>query len=1496
MLIANIFCATTKGEVKVLGVQYQPDQVFPEDNCIWHDRQYPGPCSATVPGANVKVFVKNTGPTAETINDVTLAGYSLKTVLPLNSSQNDAASIYYYWGTPPQDILNAGEPVWYKGDPATTIAPGGLAQAVVRLRYLPTTPTVAVGVVGVGNTVNTNITVDASAPQLASVGFSADQTKVYLHWRRTGGAAPATVWMDGTNVTASTTTVGDPAVNFGASVIQLAAPLSAMSFHVYQGVYADGKTATAGVRTWVNPYLYGTWGSKPIPADAAAGAAWIDEATAHGVNALVMNWADGLGTFLGTSSGRSYAESHGYGFVIHGSGQFYCTTPRMWFIYDEPDYTDYTIGGLPGGHNPGVMAMKMLQDGEGLRASYPLAPTTINVDGNLKPYNYWNWGQVADVFMNDAYYQPLLANAYWYDNYRIPLYQKATYIYASARTAALACEPNPMHMILYSCSLHDTGSTNVWPFAPPATKRIEVYYSLAAGAKGMSYWWYLLDPTFTGLGLGTPDALALWKEIGLLGAEIKTAQPLLVTSHPVGLPITPSANVWARALAVGADTMILLVVNDNYSNDATGCHYTPVANASVTATLPFWMRFPAGFEITASGLSNVNLQTNGNQLAVSLGTLNVTRMIVLTRDPQLRATLQQRYTQQVQPGVCSIAPELCVNFPPSITQQPGTQFVPAGGTAAFAVVAAGSSPLAYRWQKNQAYLSDGGHYAGSTTAVLTVSGVDSSDLASYRCVVTNAYGSVTSSPAVITLVANGLALGTFAALPPLPGDTTNDARAIAPDGQWAVGISGGGTNGARGFLHQVGTTNVFNVNAGGAQAALVTGVGYRMENGQREVILSGLSAGWNMDYMTTNGTGFGAKRRDVNVGTAPAAVVANGLAGTSSDVFYSTWYDVGSSANQVYVGKLSGAWPATPVWDKTAASGTTAQSHSTSATGRAVGFRNTSPKTHYVLDWTGTGTPTTWSFNGLDGTTAGEASAISTNGTVVFGQSPVSGGRPGSWGYKALLTSASPGVLQSIKELPNFPETVGTAGSASLPYGCTLDGKYAVGMSYRGIEKAVVWDTHDASATNWTVMDLTDLAQANGALGIFSRLARAYSVGTNGAGNLVIAGSGWDTNSPANTRAFVMTVASLNPAALIRPKVTMSAPYPAEFMFSFLTVPDTNVIYYLEFKTNLALSGGWTAIASIPRQRGRRQPVRPESVWPAALLSGPGSVGAGSALRVLAVDKPRQPDTTPGRESPEPSMTGKQRALAAFRGEPQDRVPVIPIVGQAAATFCGVPIREHAHDARTLARCQIECARRFGYDGVYIAADTWVNAEAVGFPHMEHPPDAPACGHGTWIESVEQIETLELPDPKRSGRWPLMVEAVRHAVELAGDELLIIGNFDQSPFDLACQLREINRFMIDLLENREFRPSPARLLRHDGQPLRPRHGRSRRPRAQHRRLGRQRQPGRPADLRRVRFPVREEGLRGGPRPLRHADYPAHLRGHKHLHQPDDRNRRDRHRD
>jgi hypothetical protein len=747
--------------VQVIGVQHQQDRFFPEDNCIWHDRQYPGPCSsAAFTGQVVKVFLKNTGSSAVAVTDAKLAGWSLNQVLAerVVSEINRPRSIYYanLSSSALQALLNAGEPVWYKANP-TTIPPGGVGQMVMRLRQRSLTLPIQVGVVTSEGTVTTNLMPDTTAPQLASVGFSSDRRKVYLHWRRPGGnAAPVAVLLDGNDVTTSALSVGDPALEFGVTVLTLGTPLANMSFHVYQGVFADGKRATGGVWTWVNPFLYGTWAARPTAPGEDAGKAWVNEAVARGVNVVVMNInSDGLSDLMKTSSGRAWMNSRGYGVV---KDQLWDATEilRMWFIRDEPDGADPNMPGLPAGlgHNPGVLAMQAIARGEELRAKKSDVPVTVNIDGNLKPYNYWNWGQVPDVFMVDPYYQPELADAYWNNTYQIPLYSKATMVYATARTAAMAAEPNPLHVILYSCKQQNPDTGAVWPFAPPGTKRIEAYYALAGGAKGMAYWWFKLPD---GLAYGDAAANALWKEIGLLGNEIKTLQPLLVVSHPVSLPMSGSSGVWARALAAGHDSLILLIVNDNHANTSSGFSYTPIANATLTVTLPAWFAGAAqAFEVRPSGLYDVPATSLSGQLQLTLGTLNVTKLIVLTTNAQLRSEIQSRYLTQVWPNICAFAPEHCLpqNAPPAITEHPASRTVLPGTTASFTVAASGSTPLYYQWQRFGTNLTNGGRYAGVTTATLTLTNADFSDEGPYRCVVTNAYGSATSAVATLTIITN----------------------------------------------------------------------------------------------------------------------------------------------------------------------------------------------------------------------------------------------------------------------------------------------------------------------------------------------------------------------------------------------------------------------------------------------------------------------------------------------------------------------------------------------------------------------------------------------------------------------------------------------------------------------------------------------------------------------------------------------------------------------
>jgi hypothetical protein len=88
---------------------------------------------------------------------------------------------------------------------------------------------------------------------------------------------------------------------------------------------------------------------------------------------------------------------------------------------------------------------------------------------------------------------------------------------------------------------------------------------------------------------------------------------------------------------------------------------------------------------------------------------------------------------------------------PSIVQEPSDRIVSPGGSTSFTVLATGSDPLSYQWQKDNVIVTNDGHYFGSTTETLEINEAANSDAGSYRCVVTNAYGSTNSSPVTLTV-------------------------------------------------------------------------------------------------------------------------------------------------------------------------------------------------------------------------------------------------------------------------------------------------------------------------------------------------------------------------------------------------------------------------------------------------------------------------------------------------------------------------------------------------------------------------------------------------------------------------------------------------------------------------------------------------------------------------------------------------------------------------
>jgi len=100
----------------------------------------------------------------------------------------------------------------------------------------------------------------------------------------------------------------------------------------------------------------------------------------------------------------------------------------------------------------------------------------------------------------------------------------------------------------------------------------------------------------------------------------------------------------------------------------------------------------------------------------------------------------------------SNAPTIVIYAPPAITNQPQSVVATAYERVSFTVGAAGYYPLSYQWSLNGAPIAnDGTNISGATSNTLTISNVEQANLGTYAVTVTNAFGSITSSNATLTM-------------------------------------------------------------------------------------------------------------------------------------------------------------------------------------------------------------------------------------------------------------------------------------------------------------------------------------------------------------------------------------------------------------------------------------------------------------------------------------------------------------------------------------------------------------------------------------------------------------------------------------------------------------------------------------------------------------------------------------------------------------------------
>jgi len=245
----------------------------------------------------------------------------------------------------------------------------------------------------------------------------------------------------------------------------------------------------------------------------------------------------------------------------------------------------------------------------------------------------------------------------------------------------------------------------------------------------------------TSLGTRTPTYnICTWANVawqsGTLRAEARRSGTVAAT-HEVRTAGTPArVELTADPSVIRADGGDITVVIAKIV-DANGVVH-PTATNNITFSVSGPGVFRGGCHANTNVVGNTTIPAEAGMNGVTVRSTVVPGTITVSATATGLAAGSVQIVSQ---------PLTVTNEPPRILAHPQNRTVTAGNTAVFSVNATGSEPLSYQWQRN------GANITGANSAMYTTPPTTLADNgAVFRCAVSNAFGSVTSSGAVLTVV------------------------------------------------------------------------------------------------------------------------------------------------------------------------------------------------------------------------------------------------------------------------------------------------------------------------------------------------------------------------------------------------------------------------------------------------------------------------------------------------------------------------------------------------------------------------------------------------------------------------------------------------------------------------------------------------------------------------------------------------------------------------
>jgi hypothetical protein len=581
-------------------------------------------------GATIRLVVRNTSDRPINVSEITLAGKLIK----------DAG----------EDV---GDPIWFQVRP-NPIPPGAFAQVTVRLRHPPAMDACPLELRNDRSLASATVDTKTSAPlKIAAVNFNAAIDRMYVYVRSPGEFAIARIELDGEAMALPPDAPQHSSSGFVPLEVALVKPWPRGSFHAIRITTDTGATATEVIRARDDFFALGMWGYRRDGNGVDEQAANTARAFAAYLFNTHMRMAGNQSDFFVLEPGLKLLESLGMRVLSRDPTHDDLRTDRVYarFLFDEPDAHDASVKELPPTRRLGAHAQQIVQTQQDWTNKDPRNLCLLNVDNTYTPDNWLTYGPLPDVLAIDPYWNERLKAFMEKHPERVADTVTPMYVFGAADIARFAAEPHPTHAILNSTSYRDKDQPPA-RYPTPAEKRIEFYMALAAGAKGISYWWWTPYGQCFGAGSREPAAVAMMNEIATLNAEAQAVSPLLAIAAPAANagelsdPFVATKPYWllARTLCVGSNSAVVILVNRDTASDRLGSVYQPIEKATLTIKPPAWLASKPlrAYRLRDMQLTDVSIASDAKAMQVVLDHVELGEMLLLTKDPQTAVKIREQ--------------------------------------------------------------------------------------------------------------------------------------------------------------------------------------------------------------------------------------------------------------------------------------------------------------------------------------------------------------------------------------------------------------------------------------------------------------------------------------------------------------------------------------------------------------------------------------------------------------------------------------------------------------------------------------------------------------------------------------------------------------------------------------------------------------------------------------------------------------------------------------